>query len=108
MEKNHIINSDYLSIQRLYAIIIENKQLILSDDAKNRILKCRTYLDKKSVPGGMPIYGVNTGFGSLCNLSIPFNNLSQLQKNLVMSHACGFGQEVPPEVVKIMMFLKIS
>ena len=108
MEKNHIINSDYLSIERLYAIIIENKQLILSDDAKNRILKCRTYLDKKSVPGGMPIYGVNTGFGSLCNLSIPFNNLSQLQKNLVMSHACGFGQEVPPEVVKIMMFLKIQ
>ena len=94
MKKNHIINADYLSIERLYAIIIENKQLILSDDAKNRILKCRDYLDEKSVSGGTPIYGVNTGFGSLCNLSIPSDNLKQLQKNLVMSHACGFKNTV--------------
>ena len=108
MKKNHIINADYLSIEQLYAIIIENKKLILSNDAKNRILKCRAYLDEKSVAGGVPIYGVNTGFGSLCNHSIPADDLSQLQKNLVMSHACGFGQEVPPEVVKIMLFLKIQ
>ena len=108
MENSHTISADYLSIEHLYTLITENSKLTLSEDAQNRILKCRAYLDEKSVAGGAPIYGVNTGFGSLCNHSIPNNDLSQLQKNLVMSHACGFGQEVPAEVVKIMLFLKIQ
>ena len=108
MENTHAISADHLSIKRLYTLITENAKLTLSKDAQNRILKCRAYLDEKSLAGGSPIYGVNTGFGSLCNHSIPADDLSQLQKNLVMSHACGFGQEVPPEVVKIMLFLKIQ
>lgn len=108
MEHIHAISADYLSIEQLYSLIKENKKLTLSEDAKNRILKCRAYLDEKSVVGGAPIYGVNTGFGSLCNHSIPADDLSQLQKNLVMSHACGFGDEVPEGVVKIMLFLKIQ
>lgn len=108
MEHIHAISADYLSIEQLYSLIKENKKLTLSEDAKNRILKCRAYLDEKSVAGGAPIYGVNTGFGSLCNQTIPTDDLSQLQKNLVMSHACGFGNEVPEEIVKIMLFLKIQ
>ncbi len=108
MENTHAISADHLSIKRLYTLITENAKLTLSKDAQNRILKCRAYLNEKSLAGGSPIYGVNTGFGSLCNHSIPADDLSQLQKNLVMSHACGFGQEVPPEVVKIMLFLKIQ
>ncbi len=108
MKNTHAISADYLGIERLYTLITENIKLSLSEDAQNRILKCRAYLDEKSVAGGVPIYGVNTGFGSLCNHSIPADDLSQLQKNLVMSHSCGFGQEVPSEIVKIMLFLKIQ
>jgi len=55
-----------------------------------------------------PIYGINTGFGSLCNVIISDENLSQLQENLVKSHACGTGDEVPQEIVKIMLLLKIQ
>jgi len=55
-----------------------------------------------------PIYGINTGFGSLCNVKISNENLSQLQENLVKSHACGTGEEVPHEIVKIMLLLKIQ
>ncbi len=55
-----------------------------------------------------PIYGINTGFGSLCNVKISNENLSKLQENLVKSHACGTGEEVPQEIVKIMLLLKIQ
>jgi len=55
-----------------------------------------------------PIYGVTTGFGSLCKVSISNEQLSQLQKNLVMSHACSIGDEVPQEIIKLMLLLKIQ
>jgi histidine ammonia-lyase len=68
---------------------------VLSDKAKKDIVACREYLDKKMASQKAPIYGINTGFGSLCNVIIPDNELEQLQTNLVMSHACGMGDEVP-------------
>ena len=55
-----------------------------------------------------PVYGVTTGFGSLCNVSIGKDQLTQLQINLMMSHACGTGDRVPNEIVKIMLLLKIQ
>ena len=55
-----------------------------------------------------PIYGINTGFGSLCNVKISNDNLSKLQENLVKSHACGTGEEVPAAIVKILLLLKIQ
>ncbi len=57
---------------------------------------------------GEPVYGINTGFGSLCNVIIPDNELEQLQTNLVMSHACGMGHEVPLEIVRLMLLLKFQ
>ena len=79
-----------------------------SEDAKQRIRRCRNYLDKKIASNGEPIYGVTTGFGSLCNVSIGKDQLSQLQINLIKSHACGVGERVPNEIVKIMLLLKIQ
>lgn len=108
MENTHFISAAHLSIEQLYEIISEHKTLALSEDAQARIIRCRSYLDDKSKEGGAPIYGVNTGFGSLCNHSIPANDLGQLQKNLVMSHACGIGEEVPSEIVRLMLLLKIQ
>jgi histidine ammonia-lyase len=108
VETKHFIGADHLSIRELYAIFTEGKTLALSAEAAEKISRCRAYLDEKSKEGGAPIYGVNTGFGSLCNHSISVEDLGQLQKNLVMSHACGIGDEVPTEVVKLMLFLKIQ
>ncbi|MCO6176206.1 histidine ammonia-lyase [Flavobacterium sp. NRK F10] len=108
MENVHYISSDLLSIDRINEIISCDYQLALSEEAIVNIEKCRAYLDQKMKDNATPIYGINTGFGSLCNVKISGENLSQLQNNLVKSHACGTGAEVPQEIVKIMLLLKIQ
>ena len=103
----HYINPDErLTISKVREIVDNHMELALSDEAKRRIQKCRDYLNKKMETQKEPIYGVTTGFGSLCNISISKEQLRQLQKNLVMSHACGVGDEVPQEVVSLMLLLK--
>lgn len=78
----------------------------LSPAAIERIRVNRAYLDK-ILEKGQTYYGINTGFGSLCNVRIGDSDLSQLQENLVCSHACGMGDEVPEEIVRLMLLLKI-
>lgn len=80
--------------------------LELSDEAITNIDNCRHYLDKKLQNTSQPIYGINTGFGSLYNRNIPTGQLQKLQENLVKSHACGTGPTVPKEIVRLMLFLK--
>ena len=105
----HYINPDErLTIAKIREIVENHHTLALSDEAKRRIQKCRDYLNRKMETQKEPIYGVTTGFGSLCNISISKEQLSQLQKNLVMSHACGVGDEVPAEVVRLMLLLGAS
>ena len=104
----HKISADHLTIERIGEIIKNGYKIELSDDARNRIVRCREYLDKKISETKTPIYGVTTGFGSLCNVSIGKDHLAQLQINLMMSHACGTGDRVPNEIVKIMLLLKIQ
>src|SRR5690554_5609426 len=108
MESYHYISSEVLSLRKIASILLENRKLALSEEAKANIEKCRTYLDKKMENHQDPIYGINTGFGSLYNVKIDNENLSQLQENLMKSHACGTGDEVPQEIVKIMLLLKIK
>ena len=108
METTHYISSDLLSIDMINEIVFQGKQLALSEEAIVNIEKCRKYLDDKMKSNSDPIYGINTGFGSLCNVKISSENLSKLQENLVKSHACGTGEEVPHEIVKIMLLLKIQ
>ena len=108
MEDHHYISTETLTFEVLNEIISQNKKIALSEEAIANINKCRAYLDKKMASIDEPIYGINTGFGSLCNVKISKENLSQLQENLVKSHACGTGDEVPHEIVKIMLFLKIQ
>lgn len=104
----HYINGDKLSLSKVKEILSNDMQIQLSDNAKNRIVKCRQYLDKKIESHDKPIYGINTGFGSLCNTSVSNDDLEQLQENLVKSHACGMGDEVEQEIVQLMMLLKIQ
>ena len=79
----HEINFSHLSLDRIKEIIEGHEQLALSQEAKDAIVKCRKYLDSKMADIGRPVYGVTTGFGSLCNVTIPQEDLSQLQHNLV-------------------------
>ena len=102
----HTINHERLTIERVKEMLDKHEQLQLGSEAIAAIEKCRKYLDSKMGDIGHPVYGITTGFGSLCNISIPEKELSQLQHNLVMSHACGMGEEVRPEIVKIMLLLK--
>ena len=108
MENSHYISSEVLQLETLQEIISQNKLIALSEEAKVNIQKCREYLDAKMAGNEKAIYGINTGFGSLYNVKISNENLSQLQSNLVKSHACGTGDEVPEEIVKIMLLLKIQ
>jgi len=104
----HQINSDHLSLDRLEEIIVSGAKLELSDSAKEKIIACRNYLDKKLASSDQLFYGINTGFGSLRNIKISEDQIEQLQENLVISHACGVGDEVPQEMVKLMLLLKIQ
>ena len=104
----HQISTEHLSVERIEEIINGGYKLSLSDDAKARIIKCREYLDQKIATSEHPVYGVTTGFGSLCKISISEDQLSQLQINLMMSHACGIGDRVRNEIVKMMLLLKIQ
>ena len=102
----HKLSKERLTLERLKEIIDNHATLELSEEAVRDIVKCREYLDRKMEDIGRPVYGVTTGFGSLYNVTIPKEDLSQLQHNLVMSHACGAGEKVRPEIVKLMLFLK--
>lgn len=107
MTNLHYITPQPLNYSLLEGIIDGSLKLSLSDEAINLISRCREYLDKKMENHSTPIYGITTGFGSLCNKAISNNELSQLQKNLVMSHACSTGEEVLPEIVRLMLMLKV-
>ncbi|MEY3842722.1 MAG: hypothetical protein RIR80_293 [Bacteroidota bacterium] len=104
----HFISKEHLSIDLIGEILKSNAKLALSESAITAIVKCRTYLDNKMANSTKPVYGINTGFGSLCDVKINTADLSQLQKNLVMSHACGTGEQVPQEIVRLMLLLKIQ
>lgn len=89
--------------------LVHNRTLIgLSSEVKSKINSCRSYLDQKMKHSDLPIYGINTGFGALCNVKISPDKLSELQVNLVRSHACGTGDFVPKEIIKLMLLLKIK
>lgn len=106
MEKTHTISPKPLTWDIIENLIDEPHKLELSAESRELIAKCRNYLDRKMENESTPIYGITTGFGSLCNKTISKAELSQLQKNLVMSHACSTGEMVNPEIVRLMLFLK--
>jgi len=104
----HFTINNKLSIEDVKQIMLNNATISLSHEATSRINNCRDYLNKKLNNNNQPFYGINTGFGSLYNKKISNDDLSQLQKNLLISHACGTGKEVPQEIVKIMLLLKVQ
>ena len=108
MSEKHYISRAILNIKDVNQIIAERKQLALSEEALVGLKRGKRYLDEKLKTSTEPIYGINTGFGSLCDVKISGDKLSKLQENLVMSHACGTGEKVPKDIVRIMLLLKIQ
>lgn len=106
MEYHHL-SSERLTIAGLKEILDSGKPVALSEELRRRIVRCREYLDRKIKDSNQPVYGITTGFGSLCDISVGGDELSQLQRNLVMSHSCGTGEQVPSEIVRLMLLLKI-
>ena len=88
----HTISKAHLSLERLKEIIENHEKLSLSPEATAAIVKCREYLDRKMADLDRPIYGVTTGFGSLYNVSIPKEDLSQLQHNHMYPFQTGRGK----------------
>jgi len=97
-----------IDISTIKSLLADKARIALSEEAEKRIDKARKYLDKKLATSSTPVYGINTGFGALRNVKIDVKDYSQLQTNLLRSHACGSGNEVPAEIVKIMLLLKIQ
>lgn len=108
MTNTHQISAQHLTISEVEKIVSKDKELSLSKESEDKVISCRDYLDKKIRNSTVPVYGINTGFGSLYNHNINSKDLSKLQENLVKSHACGMGEEVPDELVKLMLVLKIQ
>ncbi len=105
----HTITNDWLDTDTAYRIAVSpNSKIILSDEVENCIRSCRSYLDQKLSSSNERFYGINTGFGALYNVGISSSDLRSLQQNLLMSHACGTGDEVPAEIVRLMLLLKIQ
>jgi len=104
----YIISSKPLSLSRLKTLTLEGSSIELSDELIQKIQNCRDYLDQKIEASSDPIYGINTGFGALCDVRIHSENLTKLQENLVRSHACGTGELVPKPIIKLMLLLKIK
>lgn len=107
METFHI-GIQGLTIQQIQEIVAKRLRIALSDEAREKIQKCRTYLDKKIAGQDKAVYGVNTGFGSLCKVKVSDDDLEQLQYNLIRSHACGMGAVIPDEICRILLLLKIQ
>ena len=103
----YTISSQALSLPVLNSLIYEGLKIQLSEDIIQNIVNCRNYLDEKTAGTVDPIYGINTGFGSLYDVRIDSENLAKLQENLVRSHACGTGDFVPESIIKTMLLLKI-
>jgi len=108
MKQAFKISHDHISIDELSKILQDEVELTLSDEVRQKVVECRDYLDGKIKESDAPIYGINTGFGSLYDKNISNNNLEKLQENLVKSHACGTGDEIPTDVVRLMLFIKIQ
>lgn len=97
-----------ITVAQLAKTIHHKTKIVLLPEVEEAVVSCRKFLDDKIKRTENPIYGINTGFGSLCNIKIDATQLEQLQQNLVMSHACGAGDEVPADVVRLMLLLKIQ
>ena len=109
MSYNYLpLDSKWLHFQQVKDLLDYDQLVSISFDAHEKIMTCRDYLDQKTNDNSQLYYGINTGFGFLQNVKIDSTQIEQLQYNLLVSHACGLGEEVPLDIIKLMLMLKIK
>ncbi len=109
MSNNHLpLDKSHTGFEQVKALLVKKMSISLPPGALEQIAACRKYLDDKMDNTDASFYGINTGFGFLQNVQIDKTQLKELQSNLIKSHACGMGEEVPADIVKLMMALKIK
>lgn len=108
MADHFTISTQSIKIDDLRQFLKQDMKINIAADAMQKVKNNRAFLDKKIAEPGAVYYGINTGFGAMYDVQISSDNLEQLQANLVMSHACGMGDELSVEVVKLMMLLKVK
>ncbi|MEY5134117.1 MAG: histidine ammonia-lyase [Bacteroidota bacterium] len=101
-----VLNNQWVSLEELERVLKNSTEVVLGPQAKLAIETGFSFLQAKVKEEGAIYYGINTGFGSLCNTVISTEDLNQLQVNLIRSHACGVGAEVPTHLVKRMLLIK--
>ncbi len=100
---NIIDKYDFKTLQKL----ILSRKVRLEENERKAIEHCRQYLEKELAADQGVFYGINTGFGALCDIRISREEIRNLQHNLIRSHACGSGDAIDPEIVQILLLLKI-
>ena len=109
MSYNYLpLDSTYTRFRQFKNLHYHNQLISVTFQAYEAIDICRKYLDKKADESDALYYGINTGFGYLQNVHIGKSDVKTLQYNLLKSHACGVGGEVPSEIVKLMLALKVK
>ena len=107
--EHHLISAEHLSIDRVREILVRRLPLALSDDARARIVRCREYLDRKMENPERPIYGITTGFGSLCDISVGMRRAGPAADRTSSCRTpAGPGERVPSEIVRLILLLKIQ
>ncbi len=109
MNHTHLhLDRNWLDFDQVKAAVDKKHPIVITSEATEAVKQCREYLDNKLSGSDELFYGINTGFGYLQNVAIDKDQIEQLQYNLLMSHACGLGEYVPKEIVKLMLMLKVK
>jgi histidine ammonia-lyase len=108
LSNSFIIDNNDVTIHQIKSILKIPHAINLSNESILQINNCFEYLQHKTSNSNHLYYGINTGFGFLQNVAISQHQTQALQYNLLMSHACGIGSEVPSDIVKLMLLLKIK
>ncbi len=102
-----ILDGKSLNLESFVKVARDKEKVVIANSAKEAVEKARQYVDEIA-KGKKPIYGINTGFGKLSDVLIKCEDVERLQKNLLMSHACGVGEPLDQEIVRGMMVLRIN
>jgi histidine ammonia-lyase len=101
------LNGQQLTLQQIADVAKGREQVVLADEARARVEQARRVV-QDIVTEGRTVYGVNTGFGKLSDVSIDQADLVQLQLNLVRSHSCGLGDPLPEDEARAMLLLRAN
>lgn len=105
--KKLMIDGNSLTFEKVEFFLKNNPEISLTESSVRKIKRSRKQVDDW-VENGEVIYGVTTGFGEFANVNISKKDIKKLQENLILSHAVGCGENLPPVMVKIMMLLRLN